>query len=332
MVFAKVALPKLTGFVETYRGEALAWETDELGHMNMRYYFARAAEARALFFTKLQLGRVYKHEAFSTLVIARQHVKYHKEVRPGQGIVVHTGVVSVENDSMVLVHVITNPAAKRGEIWQAGDYLGGLSATIVETVKHVARRTNESFAWPSRALALTGDYMVEMPKIAQARNIDFEAILADPNDEPSVAKADALDLPCIGQGMFQMDECDVFGHVLTHNMVGRISNSVQHLIQAWPDIDFASESDITGALLEACAQYCRWPKAGDCFVIRSGLRSVNSHTSELCHWILDPVTGKCWGSFLGVACRFNMKTRKLVKLDEETLALVQKSVTQNIRP
>jgi len=28
----------MSELIETWRGEALAWEADELGHMNMRYY------------------------------------------------------------------------------------------------------------------------------------------------------------------------------------------------------------------------------------------------------------------------------------------------------
>ena len=37
----------MNDMLETYRGEALAWEADDLGHMNMRYYLARAAQGRA---------------------------------------------------------------------------------------------------------------------------------------------------------------------------------------------------------------------------------------------------------------------------------------------
>lgn len=306
--------------VETYRGEALAWEADELSHMNMRYYFARAAEARGIFCAKLNLKNMYKAEGFSTLLPTRQHVKYHKELRPGQGIVVHTGIVELHADSMVLVHMITNPSQKK-------DAADVLSATIVETLQHVSRRTQSSFPWPSAMLAVAGDYQVELPSEALPRNVD----LTEENEAPTMAQADILGLPTIGQGMFGMDECDAFGTVLPTCVIGRISNSVQHLTNAWPDLEFAA-SDQSGALLEACGRHRHAPQAGDCYVIRSGLRSVNAYTRDLCHWVLDPLSGKCWTSFVGVACRFDLTTRKLVKVDDETLMEIRKGAVQGLRP
>lgn len=306
--------------VETYRGEALAWEADELGHMNMRYYFARAAEARGIFCTKLHLKNMYKADGFSTLLPIKQHVKYHKELHPGHGIVVRTGITELNEDNMVLVHMISNPSQS-----VAGEET--LSATIVETVQHISRRTQSPFPWSSAMLTVASKYQIDLPADALPRNVDLEEI----GEEPSMGQADILGLPIIGQGMFQADECDAFGTVLPTCVIGRISNSVQHLTNAWPDLEFGA-SDQSGALLEACGRHRYFPQAGDCYVIRSGLRSVNAYTRDLCHWILDPLTGKCWTSFVGVACRFDLTTRKLVKVDEDTLAVIRKGAVQGLYP
>ncbi|PHR91514.1 MAG: hypothetical protein COA69_09950 [Robiginitomaculum sp.] len=324
----------MTQLIETYRGEALAWEADELGHMNMRYYFAKTAEARAIFCTKLHLKDAYKADGFSTLIPTRQHIKYHKEVRPGHGMVVRSGILELGENTMVLVHMITSPSGSSASGWtaqSAGEGAGEgeiLSATIVETLEHVSRRTQTVFPWPQRVRMAAKPYLVDMPAAAAPRNIDLDEPIVD----PTIAQADALDLPIIGQGMFEPSECDAFGIVSATSMIGRISNSAQHLKTAWPDLDFTGDSGLSGALLEACARHRRWPRAGDCFVIRSGLRSVTTHTRELCHWILDPVTGKCWSSFVGVGCRFNLKTRKLVKVDQATLDILWPGIVDGLKP
>ncbi|MBL4853003.1 MAG: acyl-[acyl-carrier-protein] thioesterase [Robiginitomaculum sp.] len=309
----------MSGLIETWRGEALAWEADELGHMNMRYYFDRVLEARARFAHHLGLPPIYKTTSLSTLVPTNQHIKYIKELRPGHGMAVSTGVVNLGETDITLVHVITG----------VDDVA---SATITETLSHIAVRTGIQFSWSKRTKAQAERLMIDVPEIAKPRNIDPYEISDEDSDLATMQKADEFGLQAIGRGVFRPSECDVFGHVLPTAIVGRISNSVQHLKTAWPDLDFASDDGMSGVLLEACARHKRRPKAGDLYEIRSGLRSASTHVRELCHWVLDPVSGKCWSSFVGVGCRFNLKTRRLVTIDETTLALLNKGVVKGLKP
>jgi len=305
----------MVDLIETWRGEALAWEADELGHMNMRYYFDRAHEARARFAHMLGLPPIYKTASLSTLVPTSQHIKYIKEVRPGHGMAVKSGVVALGETDITLVHIISGNK-------------GAPAATITETLSHIAARTGIKFGWSKRTKKRAAQHIVDVPEMAKPRNID----LSEPTHMPTMADADRLGLQAIGRGTFQPSECDVFGHVLPTAIIGRVSNSAQHLKTAWPDLDFASDDGMSGALVEACARHKLRPKAGDLYEMRSGLRSASTHVRELCHWILDPVSGKCWTSFVGVGCRFNLKTRRLVKIDEDALAVLQKGVVKGLKP
>jgi len=301
--------------IETYRGEALAWEADELGHMNMRYYFERAAQARAAFFGQLHLPGAFKARALSTLTATRQHIKYHKEVRPGVGMAVRTGLLRLGETDIELVHEITQSPQI-------------LAATIVETLSHISARTNKPFAWPKRVRARADGFTIDMPQEAAPRNIDVGEALG----HPSLAGAKKRGLQAIGRGMFSPAECDVFGYVTPHAIIGRVSDSAQHLKTAWPDLDFNSADAMSGALLEAQAIHRNRPMAGDCYVMHSGLRKASTHVRELCHWILDPVSGKCWSTFIGVGCRFDLTTRRLVKIDDETLALLKSGIVKELKP
>jgi len=305
----------MTGLIETWRGEALAWEADELGHMNMRYYFDRALEARARFAHHLGLHHIDKAASLSTLVPTKQHIKYIKELRPGHAMAVSSGVVDLGETDITLVHEISG-------------INGTLSATILETLSHIAVRSGVEFGWSRDTKKRAGQYKIELPQTARPRNID----LGEPLGMTTMAQADSLGLQAIGRGVFRPSECDVFGTVLPTSIVGRISNSVQHLTSAWPDLDFASDAGMSGALLEACVRHKRRPQAGDLYEIRSGLRKASTHVRELCHWVLDPVTGECWSSFVGVGCRFNLKTRRLVKIDDDILALLNKGIVKGLEP
>jgi len=307
--------PGVNKLIETWRGEALAWEADELGHMNMRYYFDRAHEARARFAHSLGLPHIYKTSSLSTIVPTKQHIKYIKEVRPGHGMAVQSGVVALGETDITLIHIISGNN-------------DSLAATITETLSHVAVRTGIKFSWSKRTKRLAAQHIVDLPDKAKPRNID-------PNEQaglPTMDDADILGLQTIGRGVFRPSECDVFGHVLPTAIIGRVSNSTQHLKSAWPDLDFASDDGMSGALLEACARHKLRPKAGDLYEIRSGLRSASTHTRELCHWILDPVSGKCWTSFTGSGCRFNLKTRRLVKIDDNALAALKLGIVGGLKP
>jgi acyl-CoA thioester hydrolase len=309
---------------ETYRGEALAWEADDLGHLNMRYYFERAEQARTQFFVKLHLTNISRTDALSTLVPTQQHIHYYRELRPGQGMVVSTGILELGETSLTLLHEISR--------CEPNGIDTVLSASIVETLSHISTRTGAPFAWPARVRQAAAKFSVDMPKTAHARHVDVNEISDTSQHRPSMAGADILGLPIIGRGAFLPQECDALGFVRASALIGRVSDSVQHLTAAWPDIDFASDDDMSGALLEACARHKNRPRAGDMYVVRTGVRAANTHVRELCHWILDPVSGECWSSFIGVGCLFNLKTRRLVKADASALDILTRSVVKGLKP
>ncbi len=301
--------------LDTYLGEALAWEADDLGHLNMRFYFDRAAQARIFFMAHLGNTRIAKTIGASEIIAQTQHILYRKEIRPGNGMRVQSGVLSMGETDIILLHMV----------YKTPDIL---SACIVESLSHISSRTRQVFAWPKRVRERTSQFVVTLPQEAKPRNINPDEGLG----RPSMNAADKLDLPVIGRGMFTPQECDVFGYVRPDAIIGRVSDCAQHLKSAWPDFDFSSDDAMSGALLEARANHRNQPKAGDLFVIRSGLRKAGNNTRELCHWILDPVSGKCWSSFIGVACRFNLKTRRLVKVEDDVLTLLQSGIVNGLKP
>jgi len=154
-------------FLETYRGEALAWEADDLGHLNMRYYFARAGQARTVLLASLGLTNSFKANAFSTAIVSDQHIHYMAELLPGRGIVVESGVIAMGDTDMTIVHVMKGTPDT-------------LSAVITETISHISIRTQKAFAWPSRARAKAKSFTIPAPKESLPRNIDLGEKIGSP--------------------------------------------------------------------------------------------------------------------------------------------------------
>jgi acyl-CoA thioester hydrolase len=69
---------------------------------------------------------------------------------------------------------------------------------------------------------------------------------------------------------------------------------------------------IGGAVLEYRLVQLDWPRAGDRFVVRSGMAGIEDRTQRLVHWMLDPHTGKAWGTSEAVAVTLDLDTRKIV--------------------
>jgi acyl-CoA thioester hydrolase len=58
-----------------------------------------------------------------------------------------------------------------------------------------------------------------------------------------------------------------------------------------------------------------WPRAGERFELRSGLVGADARTMRLVHWMLDPKTGKIWGTSEAVAITFDLDARKVVPIE-----------------
>ena len=300
-------------WMETYRGDALAWEIDELGHLNMRFYPERAMQGRISFFSQLGLKTSFFKQAFSTILPLSQHIMYHREIRPGDGIVVETAILETGETDMTLIHMIYHSPKT-------------LAASVVETVSHISTRTQNPFPWPDRIIKTAKAYKAALPKEAKARNLD----MSEKTEMPDLHKAQSLGMQIIGRGTFQPAEMDVFGTIKPSALLGRVSDSVLHLTEAWPDIDFQKDRSKSSALLEARCMFRNKARPGDIYEIHSGLRKANTHTRQLCHWILNPLDGKCWASMVGVACIFDLNARKLVKIPDEGLALLRKKTIPDL--
>ena len=123
--------------VEIWRGGVTPWQCDEMGHMNMGFYLAIATEGMAGLAAALGMPHAFSTGAGSTLLVREHHVRFLKEARPGDGLTMTGGVLSIGETDAVLLQVLTHAS-------------GQPAAAITARVSHVTPQ-GEGFRCGDRA-------------------------------------------------------------------------------------------------------------------------------------------------------------------------------------
>ncbi len=304
--------------LHTYAGEAVNWECDELGHLNMRHYMTKVHQARQFFFIHLGLKNSFRIDADSTVRVRNFTIRYLKESRPGARLRIETGLLSLGETHAELVHIMTH-------------FDGSVSAAITETVDHIYLRTGKPFVWPSRLQTAAKALKVARPAVTLPRGLskDIAAPLAPPKSE--LVKHGAAH---IGAGVFQPAELDVFSTVPPQALLGRITESIGNFYALWPEIHdgLYSGGSTSGALLELRCHIHNRATAGEAVEIYSAVQGANSYTRQAAHHLVDPVSGESWASMTASGCLFDVETRKLLKTSEDQIAKLKALVIEQLRP
>jgi acyl-CoA thioester hydrolase len=288
--------------IEVYRGSINTWECDEMGHMNVRFYVAKMMEGLGEFAHQAGLTHAFRPRARSTLSPRDQHIRFIKEAHAGKPFAMKACVLDV-TDSSVLVY-------------QQIDHATGEACAAYRTwIDHVDVDTRQAFAW-SDATRRAFEQMRDTPPAETApRSLNLSV---PPRATARMADADAIGAPEIGRGVVQPGHCDLTGRMLPEMFLGRVSDSIGHLLRPWRE-QVGAEAQargetvrMGGAVLEYRLVYRRWPKPGDRFVIRSGRGFQKEKVHSFVHWVMDPESGEAWATTEAVAVALNLETRKIL--------------------
>ncbi len=305
-------------FIPTWQGEAVNWECDELGHLNMRHYMTKAQQARQMFVMQMGLAHAFRRGSPSTVRVREFHIKYLREARPGARLRIETGMTRQGETDMSLLHMMYHA---NGEI----------AATIHEQVEHYYLRTHAAFTWPKRAADAYDLYNVDQPEIAKPRGLS----LSTPMTGATMDEVKAWGLPCIGLGVFTTQETGPSHTVSAQHLIGRISECVGNFRAGWPEADGwesgnAEDMDIMGVMLESRYRIYSFPEAGQPFHIYSGVLDVTDKIRRLVHHFIDPLSGQPIASVIAVNGLINLKTRKFATPTTDNLEKVRSAVTPGL--
>lgn len=298
-----MALTELGGF-EVWRGAVNTWECDEMGHLNVRFYVARAMEGLVSVAAALGLEAAFTARAGATLIVKDHHIRFMREARAGAPLIMTAGLISLGEDEARILQVLTHAGS------------GEPAASFHTLVSHATAADGRPFPWSDRTRARAESLMVDVPARLAPRSVALSAPFA----VATVAEANRLELLHLTMGAFGAQDCDVFGRVRTEVFIGRVSDGVPGLSGTMRGEGATRPEGVGGAVLEYRLAYHAWPRAGDRFEIRSGLAGFDDRTQRLVHWILDPATGAAWVTSEAVAIALDLNARKIIPLDAPTKA------------
>jgi acyl-CoA thioester hydrolase len=304
--------------VEVWRGGVNTWECDEMGHMNVRFYVARVGEGLAGLAAALGMPQAYAPGAGASLLIREQHIRFLREARAAAPLVMRAAVLSMTETEAEVLQVLFH--AQSGEP----------SATVVSRLSHVTPGDGRPFPWPRQARERAGGLTVALPAYAAPRGLTLEPF----ESGASLARADELDLRVLAAGAVGPQDCDVFGRMRAEHFIGRVSDGIAGLVGPFRAIvaEHALEPPVHvgGAVLEYRLAYLDWPKAGGRFVIRSGLVGTDGAVQTVVNWMLDPDSGKPWGTSMAVAGVFDLDRRRLVPVTPKARSKLQPFVVPGL--
>jgi acyl-CoA thioester hydrolase len=293
-----------------YQGSVNTWECDDGGHLNVRFHFERAMIGIAHMAHALELPRAFSSRGGSTLRIREAHVRFLKEARPGEPLVMHGGVSKLEESGATLCLDMRHAD-------------GAPSSCFNVKVAHVDTRNFRPFAWSQRSRDAAKRLQVNLAAHAKPRSIDLDRA---PNAEASLPRAIELEARRIGGTMVTPDQCDSFGRLRGDQFVGRVSDSVPNFLHQWRKEAGEANNGAApaGAVVEARFVYRRFPRPGDLIEVFTGISEVGEKTLRLTHWLCDPATGDAWASMEAVALTFDTATRKTISPSPEARARLSK--------
>ncbi|WP_308237938.1 thioesterase family protein [Phenylobacterium sp. J426] len=157
-----------------------------------------------------------------------------------------------------------------------------------------------------------------MPEPAAPRSIRLDPV----ESQASLGRADELGLKRTALGAIRDVDCDAFGRMRTELMMARISDGIPHFFEGKRP-GAGDDRKVGGAALEYRLLHLDWPRAGDRVELRSGSAGGDARFRRLVHWLVDPTSGRAWGSAEAIAVSFDLETRKMISLSDDELARVE---------
>ena len=289
--FRMALLPTLYSFTNR-------WECDENDHLNVQFYFSRFDEADQQF--RLISG------LSDTVAGARRvrHVRYHKELRTGELITVHSGIAFDGPHLLTVVHEMRNAGT------------GALSATAIDgyepspsTVKSLRQR----FA----------DYQTPMPPDATPRGLSASPASARPALDKLLQGNGAL---CF-RGTVMPRHVSADGKADDQFALSCCTDGVPHVWERSPLTQaYLTQHNLGRVAIEMKLIWHSPLKSGDMLVVASGFTGSQNKTFGMRHHVFESRTSRLAATLDVVALTMDLEARRAVELPEEARSAISKMV------
>ncbi len=296
-----------TGPVEIWRGGVALSDCDEMGHMNVRRYLARAQEGLGGLAVGLGLPRAFTQSATATLLVQEHRIRFLAEARVGAALYMTGGTLAFGDSDATLLQVLHH-----------GDD-GRPAAAFLTRVAHAKPSDGRAFPWPERARRGAQALTVDLPAFAAPRG------LQPSNTEPDTVAADpegggAADGQMrLGRGMVMTEAVDLFGRLTPEAIIGRMAEATSGVMRPLRAEIMARNPGLRlgGAALEYQLIYEDLPRIGDHLELWGRVTAVKAKVQQVAFTLVDPLSGRRWASAQAVVSCLDLDARRLITVPED---------------
>ena len=128
----------------TYRSVVYPCQCDHVGHMNVMWYVGKFDEATWQLFAMFGLTPSFPREQARGMAAVQQNISYKRELRPGDVVAIHSGVLEIREKAVRFFHEMCN------------DETGEIAATAEMTGVHLDTVLRKSCPFPGTVFERAG--------------------------------------------------------------------------------------------------------------------------------------------------------------------------------
>ncbi len=272
------------------------WECDENDHLNVQFYFSRFDEADQQF--RLVTG------LSDALVGARRvrHVRYHKELRTGDLIIVRSGIAFDGPHMLTVLHEMRNAGT------------GDLAATAIdgyEPSANTAKSLRQRFK----------NHQCPMSEPAVPRGLPASPASKGPALDKLLNNGGAL---CF-RGTVLPRHLNADGKADDQFALSSCTDAVPHVWERSPLTHaYLTEHNLGRVAIEMKLIWHTPLKSGDTVVVASGFTGAQNKTFGMRHHIYESRTSRLAAILDVVALTMDLKERKAIELPEDARKAIAK--------
>lgn len=273
--------------IESARAYVNTWECDENDHLNVQFYFRYFQDAADHLFAMARPGSASRARP------PVRHVRYHRELRVDQSVVVQSQALA--DGTPRLVHVLRNTAT------------GEIAATALDTYEVL----------PSEVAALMEGAVSDLPGEAAPRSIG-------PEPGRSVGEAAFEGGYSTYRGRFRTGDCDRAGLPYDGAIVARVSDAAT---QFWNGIGVTPQwlAEQGAGRVAVEMKLTRGPggEPDGLVHVESRLNAVSRSTVSFEHRFVASETGRIVASVEATALTMDLKTRRANRFSDEMREMLE---------
>ena len=283
--------------ITVYRNSVQSWEIDQMGHMNVQFYFEKALQGCVVLWNRLGINEQPVELGNTDLSLARAHIRFLKEQKPGAPFFLKMGIVKI------------------------GDTEVKLYLEMVETItQQPCAAFNFQFLWTNKPSVkvkknfskVFEDLKVDIPSYGQTKGLSLEK-----ESLISLSQASQKNMIDSFEAVILLRQCDNMGKIKPSAFMGIVSDSTPHLLAYTGTIDENGMTNVGSAALEYKFDFFEYVPLGTHLKTKSGVQSLSNKTFVWKHWIFNVDTGKPVALASAVAVTMDLEARKSIPIPLE---------------